>query len=380
MLNLVYTVQADLYALIVLSIIFINLRNKADLTNFSNQIFLLQVKLNAVALLLDLLMVYLDGSPGETVHLVLLISSVLYYCLNPLACLLWLIYADYFIYLDTSRLKRYALPIAIPTLALAFISILSLWGGYVFHISSDNIYRRGPYFLALPICCSLYILWTVLLICLNHKRIRSDDLVPLLLCAAPPLIAAYLQAMLYGVALLWPALTISLLLIFVYIQSTLMNTDHLTTLFNRREFDSYIDSFKRRRIRKKYTAGIMLDLNHFKHINDLYGHSSGDDALIYMSKILRHTFRHNDFIARIGGDEFAAILEVEEEIELNNLITQLKNNISAFNATGKAPYRLSISIGFGIFIPEEDHTLKEFFHKLDTYMYKDKRRNSSNLR
>jgi diguanylate cyclase (GGDEF)-like protein len=374
MLNLVYTMQADCYALIIVSIIILNHRKKADLTNTSNKIFLILLVLNVAALLLELTVSVLDGIPGETAHLALSISTCLFFFVNPFPCLLWLAYADYFIHGKLARLKRYAISAAAPAFAIGLLSIASLFGNVLFYIGSDNILHRGTFYLLLPITCNLYVIFTTILIVCQRKRIRHEDLIPLLFFALPPFLGGVLQTTLDKVTLLWPGLTISLLLVFVFLQSTLMNTDHLTKLYNRREFDRYLHTLAQRGTKKKCIAGIMMDLDSFKRINDRYGHSIGDRALVNMSRILKDSFRQNDFISRIGGDEFAIILELNEETDLDHLLQRLDENILLFNATQTAPYKLSVSIGCGLFCPESDRTLIDFFHQLDSKMYEEKKK------
>lgn len=376
MLHLVYTIQADAYALVILGIIYVNYKTRADLTNTSNKIFLLLVFLNAAILCLDIVLFVLDGAPGLYPRLVFSLSTCLFYILIPLPPLLWLAYTDYFIHRDRLRLKRYGVLASLPAVTIGLLSIASLfWDNFIFSIGSDNRYHRGPLFFIVAIICHLYILFTAFLLIYMRKKIRHEDLIPLLLCALPPYLASLLQVKLYGIAVLWPALTLSLLLLFVFIQSTLMNTDHLTELFNRREYDRYLSNLAQRR-KKKYIAGIMMDLDYFKRINDLYGHSSGDTALVYLSEILRKSFRQNDFIARIGGDEFAVILELNEKSALDLLVKRLEDNILSFNDAYKVPYRLSVSIGFGLYNPQTDPSLFDFFQSLDSQMYEEKKKRS----
>ena len=370
---LIYTIQADLYALLILAIIYLSFKKKADLKNTSNQIFLLVVFLNAAALTLDIIMIILDGIPGQAASLALMTVTLLFYILNPLPCLVWLAYVDFFIYHDEKRMKRYALIAVIPAAINGVAAVASLFGGQLFWIGPDNVYHRGTLFFVMPVICYLYMVFTVVYMLYNRNKIRRDDLLPLLFFAIPPLVAGIIQSAIYGLALLWPALTISLLVVFIYIQSKLMNTDHLTGLFNRREFDYYLADWPRRRFRKKYIAGIVLDMDFFKDINDTYGHIIGDTALAKMSEILRDSFSCNDFIARVGGDEFAVIIEVDTDSEINLLVERLEKNIAAFNTADKEPYRLSVSIGYGVFSPEDGLTLTEFFHGLDTRMYEAKK-------
>jgi diguanylate cyclase (GGDEF)-like protein len=86
-------------------------------------------------------------------------------------------------------------------------------------------------------------------------------------------------------------------------------TDGLTGLFNRRYFDSLLLSEVRRTLRYKTPLSVILiDLDHFKHVNDTYGHAMGDEVLRNVSKLISSHVRANDSAARYGGEELAIVL------------------------------------------------------------------------
>jgi two-component system, cell cycle response regulator len=86
-------------------------------------------------------------------------------------------------------------------------------------------------------------------------------------------------------------------------------TDHLTGLANRRRFERQLDREVTRTERYSHPfCLLMLDLDHFKDVNDTYGHDAGDDVLRHLGRILQEVTRGIDLAARIGGEEFAVIL------------------------------------------------------------------------
>ena len=90
------------------------------------------------------------------------------------------------------------------------------------------------------------------------------------------------------------------------------NTDVLTGLANRRHFEEVLEKqIARARDRSRPLAVAMLDLDHFKAINDTYGHGAGDQALIDVARHLTSSVREEDLVARLGGDEFAILFDGE---------------------------------------------------------------------
>ena len=107
--------------------------------------------------------------------------------------------------------------------------------------------------------------------------------------------------------------------------------DALTGILNRRAYEQICTNSAKQKIS---IALLLIDMDNFKHINDTYGHTGGDTALKALAEILKDTFRNGDFVARIGGDEFAAILVnfkpegfkiIEEKISyINNRLSKLE--------------------------------------------------------
>lgn len=120
--------------------------------------------------------------------------------------------------------------------------------------------------------------------------------------------------------------------------------DRLTGLYNRSGYD-----FLMKNADLETCALLLIDVDKFKSVNDTYGHSTGDRALIRVAEILRDNFRDEDYICRIGGDEFAAIM-VNAGQKFTDLI---RDKITHINETllhpddGLPPLSLSVGVAFG---------------------------------
>jgi len=118
--------------------------------------------------------------------------------------------------------------------------------------------------------------------------------------------------------------------------------DMLTGIYNRAYFD---EEFERLKKGRKFPVSIvMADVDRLKETNDQLGHAAGDELLRHTAEVLKGAFRREDVAARIGGDEFAALLPNTDEVALVEAMERLQQHLTASNAErGRQP--LSLSIG-----------------------------------
>jgi len=142
--------------------------------------------------------------------------------------------------------------------------------------------------------------------------------------------------------------------------------DDLTHLPNRRYINRY---FNAKVLENKRFALIWIDLNDFKSVNDTYGHTIGDNVLSIIGERLLDSFRKNDFVARYAGDEFLAILDIEDiQISLDNKVKDIMNAIESDIILGDKVFKICASIGLSEF-PLHGRTLDDLIKKADTEMY-----------
>jgi len=151
-------------------------------------------------------------------------------------------------------------------------------------------------------------------------------------------------------------------------------TDELTGLYNRRGFFTLAERELKIANRHKIKMFLIyVDLDNLKEINDTFGHLKGDMVLIEMAKILRGTFRQSDIIARIGGDEFSAVLIGTTEAYAETIISRLRKNIDILNEKINQGYKFSISTGIACYDPESPSSIVELLNHADKSMYEQKR-------
>lgn len=344
------------------------------------KIFMVLLASNALILVLDTLMWLLDGKPGDSVRNIYYIVTACYYTLNPLICMFWCFYADYHIYKSAKHLKKILIPILVPTcinLVLSFLSIAN--ENLLFYLDENNIYHRGSMFYIMAAISFFYLCYPIVFIILNRKVIQKREFISLLVFVIPPVAGGIIQALFYGISLIWICVTLSILIIFINIQNSQLYTDYLTGLYNRRSLDSYLQQ-RVQNMGSKPLAGIMIDLNSFKAINDEYGHQIGDQALQQTAEILKKTFRKSDdFIARYGGDEFVVLLSAVDTYRLISDIERLKEKVEHFNSQNVFPFSISLSIGYDYYPSDTESTAADFIKRIDHLMYQDKQKYINSL-
>ncbi|WP_375748341.1 diguanylate cyclase domain-containing protein [Vibrio sp. HN007] len=150
----------------------------------------------------------------------------------------------------------------------------------------------------------------------------------------------------------------------------LAQIDELTELPNRRHFQQLLKEKMRGENNGFYL--IFLDLDSFKDVNDTLGHSIGDEVLTSISRALVETLCTRNSISRIGGDEFAIVIDVSSDEEAFEFANRMRALISEPLNIGGAQLRIECSIGIAKY-PEHGRDIKELLASADSAMYYAKR-------
>jgi diguanylate cyclase (GGDEF)-like protein len=144
--------------------------------------------------------------------------------------------------------------------------------------------------------------------------------------------------------------------------------DAMTGLNNRHFFEKQMKKWKGKGF---INVGIVVcDLDGLKLVNDTFGHGEGDKYIQKAAGIIRRSFKKEDIVARIGGDEFAVLLKDTSEEEIKNIKIKMKQLIDEENLEEKL-ISVSISIGYSI-TGDKDKTIDDIFKEADEFMYHEK--------
>lgn len=150
-------------------------------------------------------------------------------------------------------------------------------------------------------------------------------------------------------------------------------TDPLTNIYNRRYIDFHLTKSKEESDEFNTTFGILfLDLDDFKIINDSHGHDAGDEILKLVSRTIQSNIRSNDKIGRWGGEEFLAIIKIDNLESLEKIANKLRLLVSKsyHKMSNDDLLKVTISIGGTMYLPGEP--ILEAVKRADTYMYESK--------
>jgi diguanylate cyclase (GGDEF)-like protein len=150
--------------------------------------------------------------------------------------------------------------------------------------------------------------------------------------------------------------------------------DQLTGLYNRRYLDGCINKMVEGTLRRKSKIGVLMcDIDHFKRVNDLFGHDTGDFVLVHLAQICQHCARKADLVIRYGGEEFLIILPDCDETCAAILAERIRVTIEESKIhTPNRTLQQTISIGVAEFSPTTTKTIWDIIKLADIALYQAK--------
>lgn len=274
----------------------------------------------------------------------------------------------------SSKLSKNKL-ILLPLLLDAILCLANLFNGLIFQITDSNVYQRGILYFVPFVITYIYMLWAFFFVYENRKKMLQSEFIPLILFGLFPAVGAVIQAMFYGVLLMWSSTAGSFVMVYIFIQQRMMQLDPLTGAWTKGSFENHVEEIACKSNKENLFGIIFIDLDKFKHINDTYGHLEGDSALKTSVRLIKSSIRQTDIVARFGGDEFVVIIHHTSEDEIRRVVARIFSNISKYNLSGEKIYRLEYSVGYGIYHQNGD--VWQFINYVDHKMYQNKNKKQS---
>jgi len=152
------------------------------------------------------------------------------------------------------------------------------------------------------------------------------------------------------------------------------NTDPMTGASNRRYFMPQLRQEIKRVSRFKHPLSLlMIDIDHFKKINDTYGHLTGDSAICELVEIIQHCKRDIDILARLGGEEFALLLPNTNLDGASLIAERIRNNVESAVQKSKCNNTFNMTVSIGLAEYAGQNSEDQFLNASDTALYQAKR-------
>lgn len=368
--------------IILLTMLFYIVRMHQDSEGGDQSFFVKMLICNAVILFSDISIYLMRGHNSSILVIINNFVCIIYFLLHGYFGYLWMRYCIKKLYPEFEPGRKLKALFMFPCIICTILIVASPWTKWIYYLTDKNRYMRGSYMWIVVILSYLYWAISVILILkemVQRRRIREESFYEtLLIFPIPTFIGNTIQLMFYGVSVVWVCTAISLLILFINLQNNQISRDMLTGLFNRRQTNKQLD-WEINHLRDTYYLlfVIMIDVDHFKEINDEFGHVIGDEALISVSQVLKRGCREKDFIGRFGGDEFIIIGHAFSNNEIDSLIETIKQEVQDYNSNSNSPYIISLSMGYSLYGEKDLLSVDHIISAADKEMYKMKARSKN---
>lgn len=308
-----------------------------------------------------------------------LVSNV-YFISITVASYLWFLYMTTLLnsqLLASTRNKRIA---SILVIVHVLLCIYNLFNPILFGISEDFVYFHGPLFMLQYALCYLYLvsisIGALVKAFQRESYIERGRYLIVALFPILPAISGILQMIYPYIPFNAMAFTLNLTIIYMNELSQQVSQEPLTQLSNRKQLLRMLDNSIETHEYDGQLYLFMMDLDRFKSINDTFGHTEGDNALIATSNALKRAvngLRQRATLARYGGDEFAIIAYFTNPEEVEAFKQTIQDELAEESALIEKDYTLNMSIGYAQYTPEMKG-FKRLIEVADASLYAEKRR------
>jgi diguanylate cyclase (GGDEF)-like protein len=362
---------------LVIALVFANFIRKYNADRFQQIVFGSLLFFTFVSMMSDLTYLLINGYPGRGMYVLSYGICALYYLTQVLSYFYIMVFVDHMVFKSPERTRKIIVIVCMVTAIHAILLALNFTGRFYFYIDpATNVFYRGSrYYIRLAVAYSPA-LFAVGDLILSHKTFKPSHLLMMFLLLGFAFFGSTMDLIFSSARLVWPCMTAGLLYAYFFIIQSDTRLDSLTGIGNRFSFNEFTDKLSRHNSGEAW-AIVMIDMDHFKQINDTLGHQEGDNALRDMAAIIKNCVRGSDFAARYGGDEFVLATRMSNGIV--RLMRNIQDAVDQHNAKNIRPFKLEISYGYDVFIADGSRSIEEFLSHIDGLMYKHKqeRRRSS---
>ena len=322
--------EVNILTFVIMTIIAISAARVNSPVTYSTSLFMTSVLCAAAANVFDFFwnigMTYYQAMPEDAKWIV----NFGYFTALGVSTYFWFLYTETVFRGFRMSVKVCAL-VSIPLFILGGLIIVSYFTGWTFYFDESGIYHKGPLFYLQHVLAYGYIVAASLLCFVRalgkDNYDRKGELLGRASFIFSPIICAVIQLAFQNIPILSVGIVISFLQVFIQTMSNMVSKDGLTQIANRKELYRYLSSEIRNLRPEENLFFMFMDIDHFKNVNDEYGHAEGDRALIVLARVLDSmSTETGGFCARCGGDEFAFAIKsesVEEALQIKKKLQKM---------------------------------------------------------
>ncbi|MCR5404614.1 MAG: GGDEF domain-containing protein [Butyrivibrio sp.] len=375
----VYFIQAHLACMVLLSLILFKIMNgvnkRASMIYMGNLIFVLMLYYAA-----EIFWSLLDSGTIAASKNLLYLSNTITYILISFAAYGWFIVSETFQkekLVDNTLHRRL---LGIPVVISAILCISAYWTGLAFYVNDKNEIVNGQFYVLLILVPFGYMFASSVKAFgrfLNKERYVDREIYFMIgVFPFAPIILGVLQAVYWRLPLLCYGTVIAVYYVYITSLDNLISIDPLTQTNNRNQMYKYLIQKIKSEDAGMSLFLLMVDIDKLKNINDSYGHSEGDRALIRVAGAIKEACqgqRSRMFVSRYGGDEFVIVAQMAYRAEATWLADQIRNNVRRASASDGAPYDINIGIGIAQYNYDSPIPIQTFIARADSDLYQNKK-------
>lgn len=367
--NLESIYVANIIGIILIAVMIVCNLWRLQSKTHANMNLLAMMFLTLVSCIADPISYTMKGLPGLLPKIAVYATSTWLFAANMLAVFCWNRFLAYYLNGNISKKTRRMLNVTVSIGLL--ILVINFFYPIVFSIDEENLYSREKFYSFFLIIDYLLVINSLVT---YYKSKRNGGILkffPIWVYIVPILMGGIVQSLFYGISVVPTSIAISIAGILASLQNEMIYRDALTGVFNRAYLDYKLNKFAKRPNKQRIT-GLMLDLNGFKKINDDFGHSVGDEALIATTRLLQKAVGSHGLVIRYAGDEFIVLINTQDDSETKTHIDRIQRLFETYNQESKKPYKLSASIGSHKLNLKEE-SVDTFINTIDSRMYENKK-------
>lgn len=245
------------------------------------------------------------------------------------------------------------------------IEIISAFFGGIFYIDETYMYHHGNMYWLYIVVYMVSIAFYFQKAYMFSKKYQNRNAYVLILILGFMASSIIIQSILPNLRLDWITIAVASAFMYIYYNEITQHIDGLTQLLNQRSFFSYTTNLS------MAATILVFDVDNFKSINDNYGHQYGNECLQKVAEIIQRVYGQCGLCYRVGGDEFAVVLNSSANLDkLNAVFVAEQNKAKIQSRENLFP---TISVGHELFNPEYDD-IRDVIKKADHNMYEAKMR------